>query len=328
MAAAAVVALPTPGVGVARLQRHADVDVAPRRPGFVAGSRVKVATRRQQWQHAWSLTTGVRVSASANASQRVDDTAADKASKGLLQALLFDCDGVLVDTERDGHRVSFNQAFAEKGLETEWGVELYGDLLKIGGGKERMTHFFNKVGWPSKAGETDEQRQAFVAGLHKLKTQLFMDLIENRALALRPGCRLIDEAITAGVPVAVCSTSNEKAVGAIVRELLGSARADVMQIFAGDVVPKKKPDPAIYNLAAEKLSVDPSRCVVIEDSEIGLKAAKAAGMTCIITKSGYTGEENFESADAVFDCIGDGHEARFSLSGLVHFLEASAAATS
>ncbi|CAN7100585.1 unnamed protein product [Brassica rapa subsp. narinosa] len=125
--------------------------------------------------------------------------------------------------------------------------------------------------------------------------------------------RLVDQALTNGVKIAVCSTSNEKAVSAIVSCLLGPERAEKIKIFAGDVVPKKKPDPAIYNLAAETLGVDPSKCVVVEDSAIGLAAAKAAGMTCIVTKSGYTTDEDFVNADAVFDCIGDPPEERFDL---------------
>ncbi|CAN7023081.1 unnamed protein product, partial [Brassica rapa subsp. trilocularis] len=125
--------------------------------------------------------------------------------------------------------------------------------------------------------------------------------------------RLVDQALTNGVKIAVCSTSNEKAVSAIVSCLLGPERAEKIKIFAGDVVPKKKPDPAIYNLAAETLGVDPSKCVVVEDSAIGLAAAKAAGMTCIVTKNGYTTDEDFVNADAVFDCIGDPPEERFDL---------------
>ncbi|PNT75926.1 hypothetical protein BRADI_1g41820v3 [Brachypodium distachyon] len=203
-------------------------------------------------------------------------------------ALLFDCDGVLVDTEKDGHRISFNETFAERELGVSWDVELYGELLKIGGGKERMTAYFNKTGWPAKAPKTDEERKEFVASLHKRKTELFMALIEKKLLPLRPGVqRLIDEALGKGVKVAVCSTSNEKAVSAIVSCLLGSDRAENITIFAGDVVPRKKPDPAIYLLAASTLEVDPSSCVVVEDSNIGLSAAKAAGMKCIVTKSGY-----------------------------------------
>ncbi|KAL2932705.1 CBBY-like protein [Bienertia sinuspersici] len=235
-------------------------------------------------------------------------------SPALPAALLFDCDGVLVDTEKDGHRVSFNDTFTERGLGVSWDVDLYGELLKIGGGKERMTTYFNQTGWPEKAPSDDAERKEFVASLHKRKTELFMTLIEKKLLPLRPGvAKLIDQALAKGVKVAVCSTSNEKAVSAIVSCLLGPERAEKMQIFAGDVVPKKKPDPAIYTLASTTLGVDPASCIVIEDSAIGLAAAKAAGMKCVVTKSGYTAEENFENADAVFDCIGDPPQERFNL---------------
>nr|GEV96827.1 haloacid dehalogenase-like hydrolase domain-containing protein At3g48420 [Tanacetum cinerariifolium] len=229
-------------------------------------------------------------------------------------ALLFDCDGVLVDTEKDGHRVSFNDTFDEKELGVTWDVDLYGELLKIGGGKERMTAYFNNTGWPENAPKGEQERKEFIASLHKRKTELFMVLIEKKLLPLRPGvAKLIDQAFAKDVKVAVCSTSNEKAVSAIVSFLLGPERAAKIQIFAGDVVPRKKPDPAIYNLAATTLGVEPSKCVVVEDSGIGLAAAKAAGMTCIITKSGYTADEDFANADAVFDCIGDPPEERFDL---------------
>ncbi|KAF8649207.1 hypothetical protein HU200_064402 [Digitaria exilis] len=239
----------------------------------------------------------------------------------LPAALLFDCDGVLVDTEKDGHRISFNETFAERELGVSWDVELYGELLKIGGGKERMTAYFNKTGWPAKAPKADEERKEFIASLHKRKTELFMALIEKKLLPLRPGVkRLIDEALGKGVKVAVCSTSNEKAVSAIVSCLLGPDRAEKIIIFAGDVVPRKKPDPAIYILAATTLGVDPSSCVVVEDSNIGLAAAKAAGMKCIVTKSSYTEEEDFATADAVFDCIGDPPEMRFDLNFCVDLL--------
>lgn len=237
-------------------------------------------------------------------------------------ALLFDCDGVLVDTERDGHRVSFNEAFSEKGFNVTWDVDLYGELLKIGGGKERMTAYFNKTGWPDIAPRTEGERKELIASLHRRKTELFMALIEKRLLPLRPGvARLIDEALEKGVKVAICSTSNEKAVSAIVQCLLGPPRADAISIFAGDIVPRKKPDPAIYLLAATTLGVATSSCVVIEDSGIGLAAAKAAGMKCIVTKSGYTVDEDFTSADAVFDYIGDPPDPNFDLNFCGNLLE-------
>ncbi|GMI72209.1 hypothetical protein like AT3G48420 [Hibiscus trionum] len=270
-----------------------------------------------------SLFTSTTRTKHISTSFKIKSSSASSSSLNALpSALLFDCDGVLVDTEKDGHRVSFNDTFNEKELGVTWDVDLYGELLKIGGGKERMTAYFNKTGWPDNAPKSEEERKQFIASLHKRKTELFMALIENRLLPLRPGvAKLIDQALEKGVKVAVCSTSNEKAVSAVVSCLLGPERAEQIQIFAGDVVPRKKPDPAIYTLAANTLSVEPSSCVVVEDSAIGLAAAKAAGMTCIVTKSGYTDDEDFLNADAVFDCIGDPPEERFDLAFCASLLE-------
>ena len=154
-----------------------------------------------------------------------------------MEALIFDCDGVLVDTERDGHRVAFNRAFAAEGLGVEWSVDRYGALLTTGGGKERMRRHFDEAGWP------EGDRDALIARLHRQKTDIFMELIEGGALPLRPGvARMVDAALGAGMRVAVCSTSNERAVETVVRVLLGPERAARITVFAGDVVPKKKPD--------------------------------------------------------------------------------------
>ena len=235
------------------------------------------------------------------------------------EALLFDCDGVLVDTEAEGHRVAFNEAFKRKGLDHTWDLEQYGVLLEIGGGKERMNAYFSQHSseepWAS---VTDPaERTAFLKELHELKTDIFNELIESGKLPVRPGViRLINEAIDADVKVAVCSTSNERAVSNIVKVLLGDKIAAKMRVFAGDVVPKKKPSPDIYNLAAKELGVSPARCVVIEDSKIGLAAGKAAGMRVVVTESYYTKGEDFDAADAVFDCIGDDGSENFGLSDL------------
>lgn len=220
-----------------------------------------------------------------------------------LKALVFDCDGVLAETERDGHRVAFNRAFADKGYRIEWDVPLYKDLLKVGGGKERMRHFFDRTAWPEEASDRD----ALIRDLHNRKTEYYTQIIESGQLPLRPGvARLVDEAVAAGVRLAVCSTSNEKAVNAVVERLLGPGRkAEFDLILAGDVVSKKKPDPEIYRLAAERLGLEPGECVVVEDNRNGLLAAKGAGMHCIVTTNGYTEDEEFAEADLVVSGLGD-----------------------
>jgi HAD superfamily hydrolase (TIGR01509 family) len=220
-----------------------------------------------------------------------------------LEAIIFDCDGVLVDTERDGHRVAFNRAFTEFGIGAEWDPEVYKELVKVAGGKERMKHYFNEEGWPAQY----EDRDQLIKELHVRKTALFMELINSGQLPLRPGVkRLVDEAISGRIKLAVCSTSNEKSVNLIVDRLLGPERKSRFQaILAGDVVSRKKPDPEIYNLCRSKLNLDPMRCVVIEDSRNGLLAAKGAGFRCLVTTNGYTQDEDFSEADRIVAELGD-----------------------
>jgi HAD superfamily hydrolase (TIGR01509 family) len=229
-----------------------------------------------------------------------------------MKALIFDCDGVLVDTERDGHRVAFNRAFAAAGIDAEWDVELYGELLKIAGGKERMTHYFNEAGWPN--GQT---AASLIPELHKRKTTIFTELIASGELPLRPGItRIIDEARAAGIRLGVCTTSDPKAINGVL-DLMGAQRKGWFEIvLAGDVVAKKKPNPEIYNLARAKLGLDARDCVVIEDSRNGLLAASGAGMRCLITTSAYTLDEDFAEASRVVPELGDPPNVRIKLADL------------
>lgn len=220
-----------------------------------------------------------------------------------LSGLIFDCDGVLAESERDGHRQAFNITFAERGFDAEWDPVLYKKLLGIGGGKERMHWYWNEKGaWPT-GYDTPDKRDALVRELHARKTDLFIKLVESGSVPLRVGVeRLVNEALETGVPLAVCSTSNEKAVTKIV-ELLGDKIAAKIPVFAGDCVDNKKPSPDVFFLAKEKLGLDPKNVCVLEDSHNGLVAAKAAGMACVVTKSAFTYDEDFSMADKVLESL-------------------------
>ncbi|EJK59479.1 hypothetical protein THAOC_20293 [Thalassiosira oceanica] len=247
-----------------------------------------------------AATTSTVLPPSAAASRRSTSLAA----AAELEAILFDCDGVLADTERDGHRLAFNRAFARSQIDEEWSVERYGKLLETGGGKERMIAHWEEVGFPSAMPILGRYEK--VANLHAAKTTIFNELIDEGAIPLRSGVlRLVDEAIERGVRLAVCSTSNERAVSNLVSTLMGPERADKFQIFAGDVVPNKKPSPDIYLLALETMDLDKDRCVIIEDSHIGCRAAVASGVSCLVTKSSYTVNEDFTGAKMIVDELGD-----------------------
>ncbi len=231
-----------------------------------------------------------------------------------MQALIFDCDGVLVDTERDGHRVAFNKAFQALGIDADWTVPLYGELLIIGGGKERMRHYFDKHGWPEGRPESKDE---LIALLHKTKTDFFTDIIASGDLPLRPGIsRIVDEAIAAGVRLGVCTTSAPKAIDQVL-DLFGAERKARFEfVLAGDVVSKKKPDPEIYEMAKQTLGLPVSECVVIEDSRNGLLAATGAGLPTLITTSAYTVEEDFTGALDVVPELGDAPNATVTLEDL------------
>ena len=245
----------------------------------------------------------------------------DTSLDATLEAILWDMDGVLADTERDAHRPAFNVAFEENNLNTNWDVDRYGKLLEVGGGKERMTAHWNEVGWPSGFPEGDD-RQAKVKELHLRKTDIFMDMIKTGDVPLRPGVlRVIDDAIARGLKLAVCSTSNELAVRNLVETLMGPERAAKFQIFAGDMVQKKKPAPDVYNMAVENMNLDKSKCVIVEDSHIGLGAAMAAGISCIVTKSSYTADEDFTGANMIVEELGDDESTGVTLETLESLLK-------
>lgn len=227
----------------------------------------------------------------------------------MTRALLFDCDGVLADTERDGHLVAFNRMWAEEGVNYRWSLEQYAEKVKIGGGKERMAslgrdaHFRAVYDVPA----DDEEWWRIVAGWHKRKSDIYKKLIATGALPGRPGVkRLADEAHAAGWQLAVCSTSSLSSVQAVVDHVMGAeTAAKFAGIFAGDMVKAKKPDPAVYLLALHELGLSPADCVVVEDSRNGLLAATAARLTCVVTINQLTQNEDFREAALVVSSLGD-----------------------
>mmetsp|Transcript_18043 Transcript_18043/g.38997 ORF Transcript_18043/g.38997 Transcript_18043/m.38997 type:complete len:311 (-) Transcript_18043:426-1358(-) len=224
-------------------------------------------------------------------------------------ALLFDCDGVIIETE-ELHRLAYNAAFKEFNLQidnepVDWSVAYY-DVLQntVGGGKNKMFfHFRNTTGtFPTSedgkpAPTTPDSEQDLVDRLQATKTNLYKDLIAEKAQA-RPGVlELMDQALADdNIRVGVCSASTKEAVTKVLDVTLGEERRKQLDVcILGDDVSKLKPDPLIYVTAAEKLGISVERCVVIEDSIVGLKAAKGAGMRCIITYTASTENEDFYS---------------------------------
>jgi HAD superfamily hydrolase (TIGR01509 family) len=225
-----------------------------------------------------------------------------------VTTLIFDCDGVLSDTERNGHLPAFNQTFEEFGLPVRWSEAEYGEKLRIGGGKERMASlltpdFVRAAGLPADI----EAQKREVARWHERKTRIYRERVMQGQLPARPGVRrLIEEALGLGWQLAVASTSAPESVAAVLEVAAGAENARRFSaVLAGDIVAHKKPAPDIYQLALARLAADPTQTLVIEDSQNGLQAAVAAGLTCIITVNAYTQDENFEAAVLVVNHLGD-----------------------
>lgn len=232
-----------------------------------------------------------------------------------LQALLFDVDGTLADTERDGHRVAFNQAFEKAGLDWDWDEALYGELLAVTGGKERIRHYLAThrpdVQLP---GDAD----AFIADLHRSKTDFYTRLLSQGKIPLRPGVeRLINEARGQGLRLAIATTTTPENVTALLEHALSPDAIDWFEVIAaGDIVPKKKPAPDIFNWAMAQMGLAPDACMALEDSVNGVKSVLGAGLrSLLVTTNGYTQDDDFTGATLVVDQLGEAGKPCKTLAG-------------
>lgn len=220
-----------------------------------------------------------------------------------LKAIIFDVDGTLAETE-DLHRTCFNEAFAAQGLPWTWGVALYGSLIGVGGGGERIRHYIDTT-HPELAERLDVA--ALASSLHKDKSRRYAEQVGRKALTPRPGVlRLIREAHAAGLKLACATSSQRTAVDALFDLILGPEMRSWFEVMGcGGDVTHKKPAPDIYQHVMTRMGVTPSDCIAIEDSNVGLTSGLAAGLVTLVTISTYSRNDSFSGAAAVLSDLGE-----------------------
>ena len=227
-----------------------------------------------------------------------------------LQALIFDVDGTLAETE-ELHRQSFNEAFRQHGLDWHWDAALYTELLQTTGGRERIMRY---------VADYVPHQSAVLEGLsalHKAKTASYLALMQGGALPLRRGvARLVREARARGLKLAIATTSNPRNVKALLRSGFGEDSPNWFTIAAGDVAPKKKPSPDVYYQALEAMHLGPGNALAFEDSSNGLQAALGAGLDVVATPSLFLAHENLTGALSVVSDLGEPGEPPLQLAGM------------
>ena len=231
-----------------------------------------------------------------------------------LEAVIFDVDGTLADTERDGHRVAFNRAFDEFGIDWYWSEPEYGELLAVTGGKERIRRYA-ELHAPELLGRVD--LDTWIARLHALKSEIYANLVLAGRIPLRPGvARLIGELHAAGVRLAIATTTTPSSLASLIRAHFGHDMTELFDVIgAGDIVAQKKPAPDIYHWVLRQLDLPAAACLVVEDSPPGLAAARAAGLATLVTVSTYSAGAAFDGALSVVSDLGEPDRPAVCLAG-------------
>lgn len=221
----------------------------------------------------------------------------------MIKALLWDVDGTMAETERDGHRVAFNRAFEDFGLPWRWDVGRYAQLLAITGGRERLLHDMRSR--PDAPGLADE-RDRLASKVHARKNTLYAHLVQSEGIALRDGVRaLMDECRERGVRMGITTTTSKSNVDALLRAHLGTSWTHWFSaLVCGEDVASKKPDPEVYLKALRRLGVKPLEAVAIEDSPGGVAACCAAGVPVVVTRSVFFANATIEGAIAIGPGLG------------------------
>lgn len=217
-----------------------------------------------------------------------------------LQAMFWDVDGTLADTEMDGHRPAFNRAFRELGLDWDWDRDAYQRLLAIPGGRQRMVFYAHERG--------EDLDDTLLDQLRACKQEHYLDQIGSGAVRLRPGvARLLDELQHAGVPQWIVTSSGQGSVDALLRGLFGDQGHPFAGVVSSNDVKRHKPHPDPYHCALERSGASAASCVAVEDSAAGLVAATDASLVCLVTPSAWDQDlpKQLPRASAVFDHVGD-----------------------
>ena len=213
-----------------------------------------------------------------------------------LQALIFDVDGTLADTE-SAHRAAFNHAFSEMGMDWAWDEALYTGLLDISGGKERILHYWKTV--QPDLREVDAMALAdTINRLHEIKTAAYESAVNQGEVSLRPGVlKLMNEALSQGLQLAIATTTSPVNIAALMSHAVGPDwRLNFSAIGDASTAPIKKPHPQVYLQMLAALNLTPAQCLAFEDSSNGLRAATAAGLATLITPNRYTAHHDFGAA--------------------------------